>query len=185
MQRLFVSLVIVSAALVGALAFVTSRVEAGGGGYGGCFDKPREAAGQPITIQNNCFAPTVLYIETGASVTWTNQDEVPHNVTFLKGNVAGGDASVMRNENVSHTFDAAGVYAYYCSIHPSMLGVVAVGEPAGFVLVQPPQSTAPPEQALATLPSTSRSSLTLPTAGLILGVGIVSAGSGYFLRRRS
>ncbi|MFB6217674.1 MAG: plastocyanin/azurin family copper-binding protein [Halobacteriaceae archaeon] len=40
------------------------------------------------------------------------------------------DATVESGETVSHTFDSAGVYEYYCTIHGSgtMCGVVLVGD---------------------------------------------------------
>ena len=182
MQRLLRSLLIVTAGVIGLSAFA-APLEAGGGGHGGCIEQPREGANQPVEITNSCFTPAVLYVEPGTTVTWTNKDEMVHNVTFLDGNRAGDDPELYYRNSVSHTFDTPGLYAYYCSIHPSMLGVVAVGDPSAFAVSQPAQQ--PDPSAAATVTASSGSALSPSIAGLILGVGLVSAGGGYLLRRRA
>ena len=53
-----------------------------------------------------------------------NHDDIPHNVVSpeqkFKSPVLDTD------EKFSHTFEAAGTYKYYCSIHPRMTGQVVV-----------------------------------------------------------
>ena len=63
-------------------------------------------------------------VATGSTVTWTNRDDVPHNIVStdqkFKSPVLDTD------EQFSHTFDAPGTYKYFCSIHPKMTGQVVV-----------------------------------------------------------
>ena len=60
----------------------------------------------------------------GTTVTWTNHDDVPHNIVSttrqFKSPVLDTD------QRFSHAFDAPGTYEYFCSIHPRMTGQVVV-----------------------------------------------------------
>ena len=74
------------------------------------------AAGTPVTIANFAYSPADVTIKAGGSVTWTNNDSVPHTVTgtdFDSGPIAQG-------ATFSHTFPAVGSFEYKCTIHPSM-----------------------------------------------------------------
>ena len=88
-------------------------------------DKPAAAVdGKQVVVDNFSFTPTTAAVPVGTTVTWTNHDDVPHNVVSpeqkFKSPVLDTD------ETFSHTFDAAGTYKYYCSIHPRMTGQVVV-----------------------------------------------------------
>ncbi len=182
MQRLIASLFIATSGGIGLFAFA-APIEAGGGGHGGCMEQPRESTSDLVEIVNYCFTPAVLHVEPGTTVTWTNEDQEVHNVTFFDGSRAGDDPDLYYRNSVSATFDAPGLYAYYCSVHPMMLGVVAVGDPAGFAISQPsqqPEASPPAAPAVAS----AASGLNPTIAGLVVAVGIVSAGGGYLLRRR-
>lgn len=75
-----------------------------------------------VIIQNSTFYPNSITISSGDTVKWTNLDPAPHTVVgtdFSSGNIAGGDS-------YEHTFYKAGTYNYYCSIEPSMKGIVIV-----------------------------------------------------------
>jgi plastocyanin len=77
-----------------------------------------------VVVDNFSFAPATATVPVGATVTWTNRDDIPHNVVSpeqkFKSPVLDTD------EMFSHTFDAAGTYKYYCSIHPRMTGQIVV-----------------------------------------------------------
>jgi len=61
----------------------------------------------------------------GATITWANHDDVPqHNVVNTEKKFASPVLNT--DEPFSHTFDAAGTYDYYRSIHPTMTGQVWV-----------------------------------------------------------
>lgn len=72
------------------------------------------------------FDPVAISIDAGEEVTWTNNDDFPHNVHLLDGSDVTEDLPV--GESVSMTFDEVGEYYYECSIHPQqMRGKVVVG----------------------------------------------------------
>jgi plastocyanin len=82
------------------------------------------ADGTHVVVDNFSFAPATATVPVGTTVTWTNHDDIPHNVVSseqkFKSRVLDTD------EMFSHTFDVAGTYKYYCSIHPRMTGQVVV-----------------------------------------------------------
>lgn len=93
----------------------------------------RSAAGQEnnssdkhqVKIDNFSFAPTTLTVPVGTTVTWTNQDDVPHNIVSTEGKTL--KSPVMdTDQKFSFTFTKAGTYSYFCGIHPKMTGKVVV-----------------------------------------------------------
>jgi plastocyanin len=101
-------------------------VPSAGAGGGGCSERLTGGSGRRVAARNFCFSPTVLYIERGDRVRWTNRDDVRHVIAsaglrwvrFLKKN--GG--------TFGHTFNRKGVYPYSCYLHPGMNGAVVVGK---------------------------------------------------------
>ena len=80
------------------------------------------------TIVDLTFQPPVIEVDAGTSVTWTNEDGVPHTVT---ARTADFNSGVMQEGGTfSQTFDAPGTFDYFCAVHPSMSGTVVVREPA-------------------------------------------------------
>ena len=83
----------------------------------------------PVTIDNFVFEPGRLTVKAGATVTWTNRDDIPHTVAakdrLFKSKVMDTD------ESYSFTFSIPGEYAYFCSLHPHMTGTIVVEGPAG------------------------------------------------------
>jgi amicyanin len=77
-----------------------------------------------VVVDNFSFAPATAAVKVGTTVTWTNHDDIPHNVVSpeqkFKSPVLDTD------EMFSHKFESAGTYKYYCSIHPRMTGQVVV-----------------------------------------------------------
>lgn len=71
------------------------------------------------------FEPAAITVDAGAEVTWTNNDDFPHNVHLLDGSDVTED--LPQGESASITFDEPGEYYYECSIHPDqMRGKVVV-----------------------------------------------------------
>jgi Icc protein len=85
----------------------------------------KTAAVHDVAVDNFSFAPAAAAIAVGTTVTWTNHDDVPHNVVStsqrFKSPVLDTD------ERFSFRFDQAGSYEYFCSLHPKMTGRVVVG----------------------------------------------------------
>jgi plastocyanin len=77
-----------------------------------------------IKIDNFSFSPNPLTVPAGATIRWTNHDDIPHNVVAddksFKSKVLDTD------EAFSYTFSKPGTYTYFCSIHPKMTGKVVV-----------------------------------------------------------
>jgi len=97
------------------------------------FSQARPAASQDnnasgkyqVKIDNFSFTPTTLTVPAGTTVTWTNQDDVPHNVVSTEGKTL--KSPVMdTDQKFSFTFTKAGTYSYFCAIHPKMTGKVIV-----------------------------------------------------------
>ena len=70
------------------------------------------------------FAPAVLTVPVGTTVTWTNHDEEPHTITSTTG--AFGSAGLSHEETFTQTFTRPGSYAYFCALHPHMKATVVV-----------------------------------------------------------
>jgi amicyanin len=89
-----------------------------------------QAASEPnnsyqVTIDNFSFGPSTMTVPVGGTVTWTNQDDVPHNVVSTDGKTLKSPV-LDTDQKFSYTFTAAGAYPYYCAIHPKMTGKVIV-----------------------------------------------------------
>ena len=86
--------------------------------------KTAGAGAKQVVVDNFSFAPAMTAVPAGSTVTWTNRDDVPHNIVStdqkFKSPVLDTD------ERFSHRFDAPGTYKYFCSIHPKMTGQVVV-----------------------------------------------------------
>jgi plastocyanin len=120
--------VVLVGVLTGGLLLVAAPASAGGGL---CHDpEPTSASSVAVDAKDNCFFPTVLYVEEGATVTWTNRDFVPHSVTGLALGWGTGQKTLFRGDSVSVEFSDPGVYPYTCILHPGMVGAVVVGEPS-------------------------------------------------------
>ncbi|HKL30807.1 MAG TPA: plastocyanin/azurin family copper-binding protein [Natrialbaceae archaeon] len=91
---------------------------------------------QPTTValQGFAFDPVRASIEPGGTVRWVNEDAAGHDVTSAQFHDAAESWSLSETlsggASVSHTFESAGVYEYYCTIHgrSSMCGVILVGD---------------------------------------------------------
>jgi plastocyanin len=57
-------------------------------------------------------------------VTWTNRDDVPHNIVSTEKKFTSPVLDT--DQQFSHTFAAPGKYPYYCSMHPKMTGQIVV-----------------------------------------------------------
>jgi plastocyanin len=78
--------------------------------------------GYTVNIQNMAFNPSIVYIQVGTTVFWTNKDLTTHRVVsdtglFDSGNLTNG-------QSYNYTFNQPGNYSYHCAIHPSMTGSI-------------------------------------------------------------
>jgi plastocyanin len=78
---------------------------------------PAKASKIEVVIDNFSFSPKTLTLPAGATVTWTNHDNVPHVVTSADDQFT--KSSILKTgQRFSNTFATAGTYSYFCSIHP-------------------------------------------------------------------
>jgi len=81
-------------------------------------------ANAEVKIDNFSFGPATIMVPVGATVTWTNRDDIPHTVVSTDGVFKSKVRDT--DETFSYTFAKAGTYPYYCSVHPKMTGQVVV-----------------------------------------------------------
>jgi plastocyanin len=82
------------------------------------------ASSAAVGINEFKFAPAVLTVPVGTTVTWINHDEEPHTVTSATG--AFGSAGLSNEETFAQTFTRPGTYAYFCALHPHMKATLIV-----------------------------------------------------------
>ena len=77
-----------------------------------------------IHIDNFAFTPAELTISAGTTVTWTNRDDIPHNIAE-KG-LSFRSKVIDTDEQFTRTFDTPGEVLYFCALHPHMTGKIIV-----------------------------------------------------------
>ena len=106
----------------------------------GCSSPAASAkAGATVEVRNFQFAPAVLEIARGTTVTWTNRDDILHTATagtaakkddfgsYERSPTGVFDARMdAAGRSASFTFSEAGEYAYFCDRHAHMTGKVVV-----------------------------------------------------------
>jgi plastocyanin len=120
--------------IVGAVATALLLSGCGSGGEASTpGDAPFEVPGEPVAAtevslpKSYRFEPAVIQIEAGDTVTWTNEDDFPHNVHLLNGSDRTVDLPI--GETASITFGDPGTIYYECSIHPQQMhGKILVKE---------------------------------------------------------
>jgi plastocyanin len=75
-------------------------------------------------MRNFAFTPAKLEIGAGTTVAWTNNDQMAHSVTADDG--AWDSGLIEPGATWQHTFEKPGTYAFHCTPHPFMKGVVTV-----------------------------------------------------------
>jgi plastocyanin len=75
-------------------------------------------------MDNFTFVPARLTVKAGTTVTWRNEDDIPHTVTsaarLFKSKALDTD------DSFSFTFTEPGTYEYFCSLHPRMTATIVV-----------------------------------------------------------
>ncbi len=89
-------------------------------------DSAGALASNEIKIDNFSFMPVAAKVASGAEITWTNHDDIPHNV--IATDKSFGSPVLDAGEKFTRRFTKPGEYSYYCSIHPKMTGQVIVME---------------------------------------------------------
>jgi plastocyanin len=98
-----------------------SEEPAGGGGGGGA----------QVGMQNIQFDPKDLTVKAGETITFTNDESIPHDVHKTSGpgeDFSSGDTGGMQEgDTFELTLDEPGEYEYVCKVHaPGMAGSITV-----------------------------------------------------------
>jgi plastocyanin len=114
-NRMLLALVVLAAAVLVAAC----------GGKGNRDAEAVVPASDVIVMKDSEFRPNHATVPVGTTVTWQNDDQYPHDVTFDVGPDSG---TLDGGTTYERTFDAAGQFDYECTIHPGMVGRVTVTE---------------------------------------------------------
>jgi amicyanin len=82
------------------------------------------ASSAEVKIDNFFFSPQEIRVKAGTTITWKNQDDIPHTVTSVDG--VFKSKALDTDDTFTTTLTKPGTYPYYCSIHPKMTGKVIV-----------------------------------------------------------
>lgn len=78
-----------------------------------------------VHISNFTFAAPAIAVKRGTTVTWVNDDDIPH--TVVAADKSFKSKVLDTGDTFSFTFAKAGQIGYFCSLHPHMTGKVMVG----------------------------------------------------------
>lgn len=144
---------------------------------------PSAGAGHTVQISEFAFAPPVLTVSVGDTVTWTNLDPVVHTATSTAGAFDSGDLA--QGQSYSHTFSTPGTYGYLCTPHPTMTGTVVVAAAATAAPTAAPTATAATGGGLPNVAMPSASShhglafgIALGAMGLLLAIARLAGRPG-------
>src|SRR5437762_4093988 len=132
-RRMIVAVFVVGLLLATGSSVALAAPASGGGGHA-CPEPQSDSHSTSVDVKEGCMLPTVVRVDEGSTITWTNRDEALHTVTgtdVRSGRPGAGAWGSLeepgQNQTLSHTFNDAGVYPYYCMLHPGRTGAVAVG----------------------------------------------------------
>jgi plastocyanin len=88
-----------------------------------------QAADTEVKIDSFTFVPQRTTVKAGTTVTWTNDDDIPH--TVASGGKLFKSKALDTKDKFSFTFTTPGTYEYFCSLHPHMTGAIVVETATG------------------------------------------------------
>jgi len=110
--------------------------DGGGGGGGGGASTQEEptgggGGGAQVGMQNIQFDPKDVTVKPGETITFTNDESVPHDVHKTSGPggdfSSGPDGGMQEGDTFELSLDQPGKYEYVCHVHaPGMAGSITV-----------------------------------------------------------
>jgi len=113
-RNIWVAIALAAAVLAPAAIFPTAFVQ---------------AAETEVNIDQFTFLPQRITVKAGTTVTWINEDDVPH--TVASSSKVFKSKALDTADKFSFTFTTPGTYDYFCSVHPHMTGAVVVEAASG------------------------------------------------------
>jgi len=92
------------------------------------------AAEREVKIDNFTFTPERVTVRAGTTVTWINEDDIPH--TIASSAKIFKSKALDTDDKYAFTFTTPGVYQYFCSLHPHMTGTIVVEAVTGSSVAQ-------------------------------------------------
>ncbi len=86
--------------------------------------RPVRRAATRVAMRQLSFRPTRLEIQSGTAVVWKNDDQLQHTITATDGSWDSG--LIEPGASWRKLFDRPGTYAFHCTPHPFMKGVIVV-----------------------------------------------------------
>lgn len=87
-------------------------------------DQSAEIVDYPLPVMEWAYAPATVTVAPGSWVTWSNAGSETHTITPFDNSFDSGELGP--SEGFSWFFDTPGTYQYTCTLHPWMVGTVAV-----------------------------------------------------------
>lgn len=81
---------------------------------------------QRVDIHQFAFEPREVTVAPGTRIVWTNHDETPHTVTSQAAPKAFASPGMDTDDHFEFVFEREGDFAYLCTLHPMMTGIVHV-----------------------------------------------------------
>ena len=108
----------------------------GGGGGSGASTSAQPAAGGggggvKVSLKNIQFNPKDVTVKPGETITFTNDESIPHDVHKESGPggdfASGPDGGLQQGDTFKLKLDKPGTYQYVCHVHaPGMAGTITV-----------------------------------------------------------
>jgi plastocyanin len=117
----------------GALALTLCLGATAALAIGGPAVSAAQPAGPTVKIDNFVFGPEALTVSVGTTVTWINQDDIPHTVVST-GHFRS--KALDTEDKYAFTFTTAGTFEYFCGLHPHMQGSIVVETATGSAATQ-------------------------------------------------
>jgi len=125
--RLLPASVACAAVLAVAGCGSNASTTAGGSNSSSGAAKHKAAVGTvAVVMRNIAFNPGTVHARVGETVTWTNRDDAPHNVTYNSGPKFTSSPTFTNGKSWSLKLTKPGIIHYMCTIHPGMDGTIIV-----------------------------------------------------------
>ena len=86
---------------------------------------PATVPANQIAIDNFSFTPPERTVAAGTTVQWLNHDDIPHRIGSADQQFPLSPV-LDTNQSYKFTFAKPGTYKFFCTLHPTMQGVVTV-----------------------------------------------------------
>lgn len=86
---------------------------------------PAAAGDTPVDIRDFAFNPNAIEVAAGSTITWTNQDAVPHTATGVDRAVLQS-GTIQPGASFTQEFDTPGTFDFFCEFHGNMKGQIVV-----------------------------------------------------------